>query len=128
METKALYNPNMEFEHQLWKEELAFWEDELNTFRNKLSELITRWTSEEVLAKFNYYQSEFVIHGAVIADLRDAIEIHENNIAEQSDRGDVSLNTILTKKHIEFRNKIEIQSESHAQLKKEFFRFLWDHI
>lgn len=120
METEILYNSNMHFEHVQWKRELAFWEDELKSFNNRLSELVTRWTDKDVLAKLEHYQNEFVLHNSVIEDLQEIIEEHEICIAGQSD----ALDTQLTKKHIEFRNRIETQREIYTKLKKEFFRFL----
>lgn len=124
METKVLYNPNMHFEHQLWKRELAFWEEELIAFNFRLSELITRWTTKEVLAKWNFCQSEFIIHGSVIEELLETIEIHEIYIATENKKGDKPLNNQLAKKHFEIRAKLENQREVYAQLKKDFFKFL----
>jgi hypothetical protein len=124
MEKEVLYNSNMHFEHKLWIGELAFWEDELKSFNNRLSELVTRWTNKDVLAKLDHYQNEFVLHGGVIEDLQETIEEHETHIAGRSKTGEDALDTQLAKKHIEFRNRIETQRHIYAELKKEFFRFL----
>ena len=56
MEKPFLNSSNMEFEHQRWKGEIAFWKNELESFNNKLSELITRWADKEELAEVGYYQ------------------------------------------------------------------------
>ncbi len=124
METKILNNSNMHFEHVHWKRELAFWEDELKSFNNRLSELVIRWTDKDVLAQLEHYQNEFILHGGVIEDLQESIEEHETRIAGQSKTGTDVLDTQMAKKHIEFRNRIETQREIYAELKKEFFRFL----
>lgn len=124
METQVLYNSNMHFEHEQWKGELAFWKDELKSFNKRLSELVTRWTNQEILTQLEHYQNEFIIHGGVIEDLQETIEEHETRIAAQSKTGKDALDTQLAKKHIEFRNRIEAQRHIYAQLKKEFFRFL----
>jgi hypothetical protein len=128
METKILYNSNMHFEHVLWKRELEFWEDELKTFNNRLSELVTRWTDKDVLAQLEHYQNEFILHGGVIEDLQEAIEEHEIRIAAQSGYGSNAIDTQLAKKHVEFRNRIETQRDIYAKLKKDFFRFLEEYM
>ena len=51
MEKEVIYNTDLHFEHQQWWSELAFWEDELKSFNNRLSELVTRWSDKEVLAQ-----------------------------------------------------------------------------
>ena len=124
MEKQILYSDNMHFEHQQWKGEIAFWKDELKSFNNRLSELITRWASKEVLAQIGHYQNQFIVHGGVIDDLLETIEEHDIRMAAQSKTGTDVLDTQLSKKHIEFRNQIETQREIYAELKKNFFRFL----
>lgn len=124
MEKLVLYNSNMEFEHQQWKGEIAFWKDELKSFNNRLSELITRWANKELLAQIGHYQKQFIFHGGVIEELLEIIERQEMRISAQSEAGKPIWDTQLSKDHFEFRNKMEAQRETYAELKKEFFRFL----
>tara|TARA_R110000744_G_scaffold366799_2_gene476036 strand:- start:144 stop:536 length:393 start_codon:yes stop_codon:yes gene_type:complete len=122
--TKVLNNEDLHFEHRQWQSELAFWEDELKSFNNRLSELINRWTNKEVLSKLEHYQNEFILHEGIIDKLQEAIEKHEIRIAGQSKSGQDSLDTVMTKKHITFREQMETQRKIYADLKKEFFKFL----
>ena len=124
MEKEIIYNTDLHFEHQQWWSELAFWEDELKSFNNRLSELVTRWTDKEVLAQLEHYQNQFILHNGIIDKLKEAIEVHEIRIAGQSQQGQDALDTELVKRHLEFRNKMETQRQIYADLKKEFFRFL----
>lgn len=124
MEKEVLYNSNMHFEHKQWKGELFFWEDELKSFKNRLSELVSRWTDKEVLAQLEHYQNEFVLHNEVIDTLQHEINIHETEMAEHSKKGEDVLNTHFVKNHLEFRNRMETQRQIYADLKKGFFRFL----
>ncbi|MEP0134432.1 MAG: hypothetical protein ABJJ25_13005 [Eudoraea sp.] len=121
---EIIYNKDLHFEHQQWRSELAFWEDELKSFKNRLGELVTRWTDKEVLAQLEHYQNEFILHDRVIDDMQEAIEQHEIRIAAQTKTGQDALDTILVKKHVEFRNRMETQRQIYADLKKDFFRFL----
>lgn len=124
MEKEVIYNSDLHFEHEQWRSELAFWEDELKTFKNRLIELVTRWTDKEVITQLEHYQNEFVLHGRVIENLQDTIEKHETSIASHSQKGDESMDVVLVKKHSEFRYHMEAQRQIYADLKKEFFRFL----
>ena len=121
---EVLFNEDLHFEHQQWSSELAFWEDELKTFKNRLSELVARWTDKKVLAQLEHYQNEFFLHGGVIEDLKETIEKHESRMAGHSLKGEDVLDTDLVKKHLEFRNQMETQRQIYADLKKEFIRFL----
>jgi hypothetical protein len=120
----VIYNSTLHFEHELWKSELAFWKDELKSFKNRLGELVIRWTDKDVLAQLEPYQNEFILHGGVIEDLKETIEKHEINIAGHSQKGNVSMDVAMVKTHLEYREKMETQRQIYADLKKEFFRFL----
>ena len=128
MKKEILYNANMHFEHRLWIGELDFWNDELKSFNNRLSELVTRWTNKDVLEQLEHYQNEIILHGGIIEDLEESIEKHEIRIAEQSKIVENAIDTELAQKHIKFRNKIETQRHIYSELKKEFFRFLEKYI
>ncbi|HZJ35414.1 MAG TPA: hypothetical protein VFD29_02185, partial [Gillisia sp.] len=91
---------------------------------NRLSELVTRWTDKAVLAQLEHFQNQFVLHGEVIETFQNEINHHETDIAEHSKKGEEVLDQILVKKHIETRNRIEIERNIYNNLKKEFFSFL----
>lgn len=124
MEKEVFYNSDLHFEHKQWLRELYFWEDELKSFKNRLSELVTRWTDKNVLAQLEHYQNQFIIHAEVIDRMQDDINVHETDIAKHSKKGKDMLDVILVKKHVEFRNRMETQRHIYSDLKKEFFRFL----
>ncbi len=124
MKTAVIFNSDLYFEHKLWKRELFFWEDELKSFKKRLTELIERWEEKDLLAQLEHYQNQFLIHENKINELQDDIDIHEISISESSKKGTELLNMSLLKKHIECRNHIETQRHIYSDLKKEFFRFL----
>ena len=124
MESQVIFNSDLHFEHVQWNRELSFWEDELKSFNKRLEELVKRWTMKDVLAQLEHYQNQFILHDKRIDELQEAIEKHETRIAGLSLQGKDALDTVMVKKHLEFRNKMEIQREIYANLKKEFFRFL----
>ena len=128
MEKQVIHNSDLHFEHKLWQSELAFWEDELKSFNNRLSDMVTRWTDKKILVQLEHYQNQFILHGTVIDKLQDNITMHEVNISAHYIKGEDVLNHSFVKKHIEFRNKMETQRHIYNDLKKEFFRFLSKYV
>ncbi len=124
MENPVLYNENVHFEHQIWKGEIVLWKDELQSFINRLSELITRWTHKEVLAQIGEYQKQFVLQESVIEEVLKAIEQQEAHLNTQGKKSTETLDRQFSKKHIELRKQMETHREVSAELKKGFFRFL----
>ncbi|MEX1382474.1 hypothetical protein, partial [Lutibacter sp.] len=83
-----------------------------------------RWTKKEMLVQLEHYQNQFILQDEVINTLQEDIHIHEISIAAASKKGKDLLDTALVKKHIEFRNRMEVQRHIYRDLKKEFFKFL----
>ncbi|WP_422080986.1 hypothetical protein [Ulvibacterium sp.] len=121
---QVLFNEDLHFEHQQWRSELAFWEDESRSFKNRLEEMVRRLTDKNLLAQLEHYQNEFVLHNGIIDNLQEDIEIHEARIASQTQTGRDMPDTLLTRKHLEFRRRMETQRQIYVDLKKEFFGFL----
>lgn len=126
METnnEVLYNEDLHFEHKQWQSELSLWEDELKSFNHRLEELVKRWTDNDVLAKLEHYQNEFIIHENVLESLQHEISAHESNMAVHSKRQEEVIDRVFAKQHFEFRKKLERQRDIYNALKKHFFRFL----
>jgi hypothetical protein len=124
METQVVYNSDLHFEHERWRSELFFWKDEMRSFRNRLEELVTRWTDQKVLAELEHFQNEFILHEGRIDEFLEGIETHEHSIAGKSKSGEISMDRVMMKKHLEFREEMETQRLMFHNLKKEFFNFL----
>jgi hypothetical protein len=124
MGKEVIFNSDLHFEHNQWRRELFFWEDELRSFSSRLNELVSRWTKKDVLAQLEHYQNQFAIHENTINELQDHINLHETNISEHTKKGEDVLNQKLVKNHMEFRNRMEIERNLYNNIKKEFFRFL----
>ena len=102
MKKEVIFNSDLHFEHSQWNKEIAFWEDELKSFKNRLSELVMRWTDKKVLAELEQFQNKFIRQAEIIDTLQDGINYHETNIAEHFKKGEDILDTFLVKKHEKF--------------------------
>lgn len=124
MEKETIFNSDLHFEHKQWRREILFWEDEMRSFGNRLSELAFRWTDKEVLAQLDQFQNQFIIQENAINELEDFINLHEFKISEQMKKGIDALDLPSVKKHLEIRDKMDTQRNLYGKLKKNFFRFL----
>lgn len=123
MEKEIIYVSNLHFEEEVWRRQLYCWQDELIFFYNRLSEMATRWVSQEELAKLEYFQNRFTRHDGVIEDLLEAIQVHEKIISGQYTEEKTNSDNYLISKHLDFRRKMESQQKIYTDLKKEFFLY-----
>ena len=124
METEVIYNSDLHFEHVHWSKELAFWKDELKSFNNRLSELVLRWTDNNILLQLEQFQNQFIRHRQVIDSLKDGIHTHEINMSKHFKKGEDVMDQVFVHKHMEYREHMEVQRHLYTNLKKDFFKFL----
>ncbi|MDG1572672.1 hypothetical protein OZ410_10130 [Robiginitalea sp. M366] len=129
MLTPVIQNSDLHFEHLSWMAELRFWQDELQTFSNRLADVITRHSDRDFLKKLEHYQNEIRLHEIRILDLLEDTEKHEARIAGQSRNGTPeTMDFCMVKAHVATREKMETEREIYSGFKKEFFRFLTEYM
>lgn len=124
METKVVYNEDLHFEHEQWKRELEFWEDELLTFKHRLEDMLEKNPDKSILSKLDNYENRFRIHEDKIRNFKQRIYSHELNMARITEKGENAIDRVSYEYHLEFRNQIEVQRQMYHELKKEFYEFL----
>ncbi|MCQ0110522.1 hypothetical protein [Zhouia amylolytica] len=117
-------NSDLHFEHSLWEKELLFWQDEIKSFKNRLSEIQKRWTDDTVLSALDQYENQFTIQLEKIDQLKDDIRTHEHGISNQLKANQEAIDMVGLKYHMEMRDRMETQRQIYHDLKKRFFEYL----
>ncbi|ETN94925.1 hypothetical protein [Zhouia amylolytica] len=117
-------NSDLHFEHSLWEKELLFWQDEIKSFKNRLSEIQKRWTDDTVLSALDQYENQFIIQLEKIDQLKDDIRTHEHGISNQLKANQEAIDMVGLKYHMEMRDRMETQRQIYHDLKKRFFEYL----
>ena len=124
MNETLIYNSNMHFEHQQWKGELAFWNEELVFFNDRINELVKRRANKHVLVKLELYQNEFLLHLTTMEIMHKNIEEHELQILTPNKENTSTFDSHMMKTHGDFRRNFEKQRQVYSNLKKVFFIFI----
>lgn len=128
MKEELIFNPDLHFEHENWNRELDFWQDELESFQNRLNELVARHYDKDMYANIEKFQNQLNIHEGVMNSIRNQIQMHESNIADHYRKNEDSMNREMVKKHLEIRNRMENQRDIISEMKKNLFSFLTEYL
>ena len=128
MKEELIFNTDLHFEHETWMRELDFWRDELESFQNRLNELVMRYTDKDMYANIEKFQNQLNIHESVMNSIRNQIQMHESNIADHYKKNEDSINRDMVKKHVEIRNRMENQRDIICEMKKNLFSFLTKYL
>ncbi len=124
MKEELIFNTDLHFEHETWRRELDFWQDELESFQNRLNELVMQYTDKDIYANVEKFQNQLCIHEEVMNSIGNQIQMHESNMADHYKKNEDSMNREMVKKHLEIRRRMEIQRDIISDMKKNLFSFL----
>ncbi len=122
--TAQKYLHELHAEHNEFLSVLAFAKDEIKTFKNRLSEVVTANNKTEVMAQVEHYENQFIRHNEVIDELKHEIHECEVAIAKMAEANNVATDHRKADDHVELRDKMETFNKIYTELKDEFKRFL----
>jgi hypothetical protein len=111
-------------DYQSWQNALGFYKDELGVFKNRLTEVASKNTAQEIMQQVEHFQNQFLIQVESIDTLTHDIKIHLNEMAGtmQDHAGHVSQEQLATQAQL--KERYETESKIFASLKVEFNQFL----
>ncbi len=118
------YIHELHTEHITYLSTLAFAKDEIKTFNNRLSEIVTANTKKEILAEVEHFQNQFIRHNEVIDELKHEVHECETRIAKIAESNNVATDHKKVDDHADLRDQMDTFSHIFSELKNEFKSFL----
>lgn len=121
---KKTYMTDLHFDHKVWENQLDFQKGELNFFKERLEEVSSKWTDQDVLKQVEHFQNAFRIHSNKIDELQHEINVHEDALVARTKENPVAIDHVHFEDHKEQRAEIETQWKLYNELKQEYMDFL----
>lgn len=109
--------------HNEWKKNLGFYQDEIKTFNNRLSEIVTQNTKVEVTSQVEHFQNQFIRQNEVIDELLHDINAEEHKIAENARQNNVATDHRKANENMDLVERNAMFNKIFGELKDEFTRF-----
>jgi predicted nuclease with TOPRIM domain len=111
-------------EHKLWINELEFAEDEIKTFRNRLSEVVSKNTKTDVLAPAEHFQNQFIRQQEVIDELKHDVNAEEHKVAVKAQENNVAADHTTLNENDQLVDRMQMFTKLFKELKEEYNVFL----
>jgi len=121
---KPIYMSDLHYEHKLWERQINFQVDELEIFKHRLEEVVTRWTDQEILAQVEHFQNTFIRYKEVLDIQLHDIKLQEEALVKFVREHPVASDHVHFQDHTKLRDDVETQLEMFFDTKKDFVRFL----
>ncbi len=124
MVTKRVYLEDLHFEHNLWLNELSFFEDEVNIYEHRLEDLVKKFEEKELLIELEQFQNQFIRQKEVIDQLKHDINKHERRISNFAQENLDTIENTHFLDHTGLRDHMESFRSIYGELKKGFYAFM----
>ncbi len=111
-------------ENQDWIKSLGFSEDELKSFENRLSEVVSKNTKSEVLARAEHFQNQFIRHHEVIDILKHDINAFEQTGVENAKQNNVATDHRKTDVNEDLTQRMSAFTKIWEELKDDYKKYL----
>lgn len=124
MVSENAYLSDLHFEHKVWMNEMNFFEDEIQTFENRLEELARQHLPKrEVMVELERFQNQFIRQKDVINELKHDIRMHEQFLVEAAESNPSEVGKPNFPDHTLLRERMETFRKIYMELKGDFFQY-----
>jgi hypothetical protein len=122
MEAK-IHLTDLHTEKQTWLSALALAKDEIESFENRLSEIVTANNNKEITALVEHFQNQFIRQREVIDIMKHNIHESESALAKQIEANPIASDRKTGPDHTMLRDGMETFDKLFKELKAEFNKF-----
>lgn len=125
MKEKAIYIGDLHFEHEMWRKELKFCDDELKFLTKRLEEVtFFHEDQKDMLREVEHFQNQFIVQKQNIDRFLHDIKLKEHELADFAKDHPVAVDHIHFQDHAKLRNNMEGFAKNYNDLKQEFRQFV----
>jgi hypothetical protein len=124
MKSQKKHLSDLHFEHQLWQSEAKFFADELKIYQNRLDEIASKNTGDEISKKISHFQNQFIIQKEQLDILNHEVKVHEQSLAKFAQENPIAIEHRLFEDHSLMQDKLQTFKKIYSELKTEFTQFV----
>ncbi len=117
------YLSDLHYEHRIWLNELKFYKEELTILQERLEEIVSKNTNNEVEAGVESFQNRFELQRQHLSDIKHRIKKHEAFLASYAQDHPIAVDHVHFTDHTDIRENLERFRELYQEMKHEFNRF-----
>lgn len=123
MSSKGEYIAEQHQENKQWAANFAFYKDEVQVLRNRLSEISAKNSAAEIKMKVSHFENQCIINAEQIDLLNHAVNESEAKILKSVEINSVAVEHRKIEDHSELREKIATFEEMFKTLRSEANEF-----
>ena len=115
---------SLHLEYQIWIRELTFYKEEIRIFESHLETLVANNTSQEMRAKAEHFQNQFILQKEVIDHLKHDLHTSEKQLASfVHELSGARLENVRMDNHPTLRDRMATFRKIYKEVKSEFRQY-----
>jgi hypothetical protein len=110
-------------ENSEWMNKLKFYKDEISILDKRLGEIAAKNNHQEVLAKVEHFQNQFIIQKNNIEEITHAIGKHEAALEKEIDKNPTAVEHRKFEFHDRQKEQVESFEKNFSTIRNEFNQF-----
>jgi hypothetical protein len=110
-------------DHTEWLTKMKFYTDEITILQNRLEEIASKNSHQEVLSLVEHFQNQLIVQKNNIDEILHSIKLHENEIEKEIEKNPVAADHRNMPTHKEVKDKIDTFEKTFNELRAEFRNF-----
>lgn len=122
METKKVYE--LHAEHEEWLKKLDFYSDEMKVMKNRIEEVASKNTAQDVLKQIEHFQNQLIVQKNNLDELKHSIKDHDQYLVNRLKENSVAADLQKSNDHPKMRDNFNWFEKNFNELRKEENTFL----
>jgi hypothetical protein len=107
-----------------WIRELQFYQSEIPFFKKRLEEIVSDYTSNDILAQVDHFENKFYIMNNHYDELLHDVNLKEQSIMDKAAVNPKYINVKMIEMDGQIEDLMEFTAFDFSNTKKEFYQFL----
>ncbi len=122
--TEKTYYTDLHSDFNHWKSDLEFYVEEMNFFKKRLEEVVSKNTSKDMLAQAEHFQNQFIVQKNVIDTLLHKIHVGEDELNDYVKNHTTAVDHIRMERDKSLLDEMVQFERLWKSMKKEYLRYI----
>lgn len=124
MEITQHYSNDLRYDHHIWENELNFYKNELSIFEDRLTDMIQRKPSKQLLRELEQFQNQFIRQKEVVDELNHKIHLYDDELNGMAAQIMLEKGSNEIAKHKTLEDDLQVNRRLYFDLRNRFNLYL----
>ena len=124
MDYSKYFSNDLRYDHNIWENELNFYKNEINIFEYRLTDMLKRNPSRDLLWRLEQYQNQFIRQKEIVDKINHKIHLYDDQLRGVPAEIMLPIDSNEVTKHKELEDEVRMTRKLYLELREKFNGYL----